>query len=739
VGVYHEISRLVETNEIESNLALLEKAKDTIENRLNEIEHMVLTLRTDPYIWKFSTLSAPPGGSSFYDLYELARHLRLYGSSCRIIHSFYIYFKNSNRIVTMDSSYEPPAFYKHNFSYSDMEYEEWKEFFFESSHDKHYIPTKSVVLESGRRNMLTYLQSYPVLSSGIPEITIWVMIDAMVIRRDLRNISKDGWVYVTDENGHTIASLSKSGDNLEVGNLFLAGDEGFIDQVINGQRLIVAYTASFSNGWKYISVSPYSTVMAKTQFIRMLLTGIGIAVLILGFITAYLLALRSTKPLKELVNVVKEKLSANISHSKNEYDYIKKSVNKIADLNISLQKEIQQQLPMFRASFFERLLKGEYATEDEIHSILSQLGIDIKGNFFAVALMRINIYDNSVSRGRMAGLFTAKTVIKKIVSRKFHSRFYIHDRAEDEIVLLMCFAASESDIYKEITERLLLEIYKELYNKLSIHSSYAAGRIYPYLRNVWHSYGESVEAMDTMRINRDFCIKWYTERIESMSVYYFPLNLEERLMNNVKAGNSEEVENILTLVYKENVENRKIPSYMILLLVNEIRCSIIKVLNQIDFNDNDTAKKTIIDKVEDLGNCGTFDDAFGIIAEVYKYICNAVDSLKKSHRKELINNIKEYIQMKHKDLGLNRYIVASHFGMTEEYLSSFFKEQTGILFSVFLMEIRMKNASELLSEKKMSINSIAKTVGYSSEKAFSRAFKKVNGISPSDYRKLTVT
>ena len=118
VGVYHEISRLVETNEIESNLALLEKAKDTIENRLNEIEHMVLTLRTDPYIWKFSTLIAPPGGSSFYDLYELARHLRLYGSSCRIIHSFYIYFKNSNRIVTMDSSYEPHASYEHNFSYA---------------------------------------------------------------------------------------------------------------------------------------------------------------------------------------------------------------------------------------------------------------------------------------------------------------------------------------------------------------------------------------------------------------------------------------------------------------------------------------------------------------------------------------------------------------------------------------------------------------------------------------------
>ena len=36
-----------------------------------------------------------------------------------------------------------------------MEYEKWHEVFFESSHNKYYIPTKSVVLESGRRNIRT--------------------------------------------------------------------------------------------------------------------------------------------------------------------------------------------------------------------------------------------------------------------------------------------------------------------------------------------------------------------------------------------------------------------------------------------------------------------------------------------------------------------------------------------------------------------------------------------------------
>jgi AraC-like DNA-binding protein len=584
--------------------------------------------------------------------------------------------------------------------------------------------------------MLAYIQSHPTVFSENPMMTIWVMIDEKVIKRDLRNISTDGWAYVIDESGNVIASLSMSKNNLEVDTIDLLGKEGFSNQVINGQRMIVSHTSSSYNGWKYISVAPYSVVMAKTQFVRLLLIGIGIAVMILGLITAYLLALRSTKPLKELVNLIKEKLPAASLYYKNEYDFIKKNVREISEMNRSLQREMQQQIPMLRASFFERLFRGEYTVENEILTVLRQLGINFRGSFYSVALLRINVYDNSISNGILGSLFTAKAVIKNMVSRKFSSRLYIHDRAEDELALLLCFSTSESDVNKAITEKLLLELYDELYKKYSIHSSYAVGNLYPNLKDVWHSYRESIEVLDTMRISKDFGINWYEEQIESGGGYYYPLNLEERLMNNVKAGNSEEVRNILDLIYRENIENRKLSSDMLRLLMHNMRCSIIKVLNQIDLNDNDSKKETI-EKVEALRHCETFNDAFKTIEDIYESICGVIDSLKKSHKIELIESIKKYIQEQHRELGLNRYEVANKFGMTEKYLSSFFKEQTGLYFSDFLEEIRMNSASNLLSEKEISINSIARTVGYSSVKAFSRAFKRVNGVSPSDYRDFT--
>ena len=64
--------------------------------------------------------------------------------------------------------------------------------------------------------------------------------------------------------------------------------------------------------------------------------------------------------------------------------------------------------------------------------------------------------------------------------------------------------------------------------------------------------------------------------------------------------------------------------------------------------------------------------------------------------------------------------------LKEEYL-----EQDGVRF---LMEERMQIASGLLSGGRSNIATIATEIGYGSEAAFSRAFKKMVGMSPSAWR-----
>lgn len=67
------------------------------------------------------------------------------------------------------------------------------------------------------------------------------------------------------------------------------------------------------------------------------------------------------------------------------------------------------------------------------------------------------------------------------------------------------------------------------------------------------------------------------------------------------------------------------------------------------------------------------------------------------------------------------------------YLSKLFKKETGFLITKFITKYRLCIADKLL-KKGTRINQIAYQLGYSDEKYFNRVYKKLNGITPSEYR-----
>lgn len=64
-----------------------------------------------------------------------------------------------------------------------------------------------------------------------------------------------------------------------------------------------------------------------------------------------------------------------------------------------------------------------------------------------------------------------------------------------------------------------------------------------------------------------------------------------------------------------------------------------------------------------------------------------------------------------------------------------FKEHTGITPMQYILSRRMHTAQALLHSTSYNITEIARIVGYENPLYFSRLFRKMNGISPSEYRK----
>ena len=103
-------------------------------------------------------------------------------------------------------------------------------------------------------------------------------------------------------------------------------------------------------------------------------------------------------------------------------------------------------------------------------------------------------------------------------------------------------------------------------------------------------------------------------------------------------------------------------------------------------------------------------------------------------RADIVSRAKAYIQSRYKEyIGVNS--IADHLGITPNYLSRLFREQTGMRMTDYLSRMRINKAKTLLVSSGMTVKSIAEKVGYYSAKHFTKVFIKIEGMTPSEYQR----
>lgn len=99
----------------------------------------------------------------------------------------------------------------------------------------------------------------------------------------------------------------------------------------------------------------------------------------------------------------------------------------------------------------------------------------------------------------------------------------------------------------------------------------------------------------------------------------------------------------------------------------------------------------------------------------------------------VLNSISYIRENYGKNIGLAE--VAQFCNVRPEYLSRIFKEETGVRFVDFLTNFRISMAKRMLISGSYRIAEVAETVGFSDQKYFQKVFKKVCGVTPSEYKK----
>lgn len=99
-----------------------------------------------------------------------------------------------------------------------------------------------------------------------------------------------------------------------------------------------------------------------------------------------------------------------------------------------------------------------------------------------------------------------------------------------------------------------------------------------------------------------------------------------------------------------------------------------------------------------------------------------------------LSKILNYIQLNYQN-ELSVEAIAHKFGMNTTAFCRYFKENTSKPMVQYINEMRVGYACKLLMDKTMSVSQICFESGFNNIANFNRIFKRINGCSPSEYRK----
>ncbi|UKS29507.1 response regulator [Paenibacillus sp. HWE-109] len=141
---------------------------------------------------------------------------------------------------------------------------------------------------------------------------------------------------------------------------------------------------------------------------------------------------------------------------------------------------------------------------------------------------------------------------------------------------------------------------------------------------------------------------------------------------------------------------------------------------------------SVIKYAERLYACQTLDDLAQLLNDELDVLFDYLEARKGN---SIIRYVTLYIERNYPNRQLSLNEISEFVGVTVPHLCFVFKEGTGMTIKHFLSEYRIDRAKELLINRELKLFDIALQVGYGDGEYFSKIFKKITGLQPSEYRK----
>jgi len=690
---YQLAIRTLEEELSQANAHLLNQQSQSLNKIVRDLHALSVTAGLDGKVYAYAQNAGDP-----YLLNEMKDAVKTWAGSNELIQSVHLFAAQTGAVISSDGM-------------ASISLQSGQENVLEklrsTGKKELWIPTRQMMDRDGNQvSIITLIGKIPL---AFPEELGYVAVHIYEEKLSRMLESMEGNphtnTYIAAADGSLISSRIQERSDYVTLLTHVAGipDSGEEHYYVDKSR----GAPTLENGWMLVSETPMTYLIRKLSYIRNVTVAVCLLLIALGAILSYFLSKSMYLPFKRLMS-----------------------------RSLSLEASFRTNLPAIRERFVSNLLNNKIASRTEIQSSLSFLNLSLTLNGYVVMLIEIDDYPALERTYSTSDLNLYKFAIGNIAEEIIGESFgcLSTERQANQCAVLVNVQDTPPDEVRAILQTYAEQVSAAILNILKFSVTISAGSRYECMEDAYLSYNEAAEVIQyKLVLGTNKVIFSEDVRLERGGIdYYYPLQMEKHLINFLKNGDGPAAAASLEQLTEEVKQNPRLTYENIYRLYNRLLDAVLEALLERGGSVGQVFGEGVF-LYRELAGMETIDAIHEWLERVLTRIA-AFAAEQETMTNPTVDKALAYMQHNFRsDLSLEA--IADSVGLNPAYFSRIFKQYMGKTVVEHLTQLRLEESKALLGGSTMNIHDIARSVGYNNTNSYIRFFKKLEGITPGEYRK----
>jgi two-component system, response regulator YesN len=698
--VYLEAVSVASRDAADYNLAMLRQVQTAVDARVRAVNQMAWQIAGQGKVQEFLAIRSPLSVSDRLRALALIAELGAYSNLESFVDDLYIWFFRSDVIVTPTSLYDPELFYDSAPRFGPTTFAEWKSTLSSRRYFQAWDRARIGAPRTHGAYPITCVNSIPVRYDRPPEAALVLLMNASRVTELLEAVTSvnAASVQVIDEQDRVIAS---TGDTppLALRYADLEGPQGSLKKRGAGGRLVVSYRSSTESRWKYVSVVRERDLLSRVRSIRTVTAVVVGLSVVLGLAAALALAHRSYRPIRRLARLVFGEAAVEDGRE--------------SELDGVARRFSEQRGTLVNTLLHQLLVRWRPDTSDIVEALAAN-GVSLGSGPFCVVVVRA------------PGVAVGPPVAERLrpAAAAGGPALLVATRYDAAALILSAGRGEPAEALAAEAQGRAAALVASL--GASPRAAAGVGGVHAGVAGLQRAYREAVAALDYRAVEGAGVLVYRPS--SGGGSYHYPMETEARIVAAVRAGDDHLALSLVEEVIDVNFRDSGVSIELLRCLMLDLVATAAKAAETLGAPRDDFAAVGALAGLEELAELRER------LAAVLSELCVRARNGKRSHNERLKEALLRYVEENYADRNLSIASMARAFDLSPGYLSHFFKEQTGVNALESVNRRRVERARELLSDRRLTIPAVARAVGYSSDLALTRFFKRFEGRTPGRYR-----